>query len=150
MTTTSETFKGQLKTWADIHLYMFAGNAMFTLVGKNSRFTYKVRRAKQLPNQPVKYFVSLLNGPDNTGDFAYMGVIDHKGFRSTLKSRISATALSHVSFKWFLAAMSKGGAIPSSLEVWHEGRCGRCGRCLTVPKSIAAGIGPECAGRMAA
>ena len=31
------------------------------------------------------------------------------------------------------------------LEVWHEGRCGRCNRALTVPESIASGIGPECA-----
>lgn len=39
-----------------------------------------------------------------------------------------------------------GGVIPPSLEVWHEGRCGRCGRALTVPESIASGIGPVCEG----
>jgi len=33
------------------------------------------------------------------------------------------------------------------LEIWHEGRCGRCNRKLTVPASIALGIGPECGQR---
>jgi hypothetical protein len=33
------------------------------------------------------------------------------------------------------------------LEIWHSGRCGRCSRRLTVPESIAAGIGPDCAGK---
>jgi hypothetical protein len=31
------------------------------------------------------------------------------------------------------------------VEFWHEGKCCRCGRKLTVPASIASGIGPECA-----
>ena len=30
-------------------------------------------------------------------------------------------------------------------EMLHEGRCGRCARRLTVPASVASGIGPECA-----
>jgi hypothetical protein len=41
------------------------------------------------------------------------------------------------------------GRIPETVEIWHEGRCCRCGRRLTVPESIYAGIGPDCAGKMA-
>lgn len=36
------------------------------------------------------------------------------------------------------------------VEVWHEGSCGRCGRKLTVPESIANGLGPECAEKVGA
>lgn len=38
--------------------------------------------------------------------------------------------------------------LPSQIEVWHEGRCGACGRRLTVPESIANGLGPVCAGHV--
>lgn len=31
------------------------------------------------------------------------------------------------------------------VEVWHDGKCGRCRRDLTVPESVARGLGPECA-----
>jgi hypothetical protein len=34
--------------------------------------------------------------------------------------------------------------LPNFIEIWHEGRCGKCGRTLTVPDSIANGLGPEC------
>ena len=32
----------------------------------------------------------------------------------------------------------------------HEGRCMRCGAPLTVPASVERGLGPECAGKVAA
>lgn len=34
---------------------------------------------------------------------------------------------------------------PPQMQFWTEGRCGKCARRLTVPASIAAGFGPECA-----
>jgi Family of unknown function (DUF6011) len=64
------------------------------------------------------------------------------------KSRVGREAPSAKAFDWAWRALTKG-TMPANLEVWHEGRCGRCGRKLTVPESIARGIGPECAGRMA-
>lgn len=40
-----------------------------------------------------------------------------------------------------------GGVYPSTVSCFAgtEGACGRCGRKLTVPGSIASGIGPTCA-----
>lgn len=141
---------GQLSTWAEVHQFMFAGNATITLVSRatGTRFTYKVRISKPSDDRPNVHFVNLLNGPDNTSDFAYMGVIDAHGFHATTNSRVTPSAPSFKAFEWMLRHMAAGGDMPDLLEVWHEGSCGRCGRKLTVPASVASGIGPECAGRL--
>jgi len=49
-------------------------------------------------------------------------------------------------FVWFWANLDRG-TFPTNFEFWHEGRCAACARRLTVPESIARGLGPECAGR---
>jgi hypothetical protein len=138
---------GALRTWADIRQFVFAGNATFTLESKSGvRFTYKVSTSKD----GGAFFVGLLRGPDNNSDYAYMGMVKPgEPFTFTRASRVTRDALSAKGAVWFFDALllEKESALPQ-FTFWHEGRCGRCGRRLTVPSSIASGIGPECAGRM--
>lgn len=174
---------GLLTTWEAVEEFIFAGNATFTLVSLKTgvRFTYKVRVKKEdverlaweedvrlhavehgneleygpsFTTSDVAYFVNLLRGPDNTADFAYMGVVRKdppRFFWTQASGKVSRNAPAHKALVWMLDAMRcRRDVLGSSLEVWHEGRCGRCGRKLTVPESIAAGLGPECAGRLAA
>ncbi len=168
---------GLLTTWPDVHEFVFAGNATFTLRSLKTgvRFTYKVRVKKEdrmrlaqedelrcyaaehgnilefrpsLTESDVTYFVNLLRGPDNTADFAYMGVVrkDSARFFWTEKSgKVGRQAPAYKALIWFIDQMNgRRDVLGSLMEVWHEGKCGRCGRKLTVPESIAAGLGPEC------
>jgi hypothetical protein len=143
---------------AEAAQFILAGNATVTLrsMKTNLRFTYQIRQPKPKddgrPTDTVR-FVGLLSGPANETDYAYLGVLtlgpSGWSFRRTAKSRISEDAPGHVAFAFF--AKSLFAAQPSlhpMMEVWHEGRCGRCGRKLTVPESIANGIGPECAAKV--
>lgn len=138
--------------------FMLAGNAYFTLrsAKTGTRFTYRVAAAKP-PGEgqcrwcrsnpcrcPQAYFVSLLTGPENNADYQYMGLIKEGFFRRTRNARITEAAPGFKAFAWSFRQLV-AGQLPAGLEFWHEGRCGRCGRRLTVPESIAAGIGPECA-----
>ena len=164
------TNRGMLSTWPAVRTYIFAGNSRFTLVSRKTgvRFTYRVKvkkedleRLRQFAGEfteaDVTFFVSLLRGPDNTSDYAYMGVLRRGPMRFFLTeaSRVKRTTDSVTALLWFLDAMDNNrdvlvGSAPKNLarlEVWHEGRCGRCGRVLTVPKSVMDGMGPECAGR---
>lgn len=151
---------GQLGTVQDILRYALAGNATFTIRSKatGTRFTYKVRQAEDATNGKYTWFVSLLNGPDNEGDFCYMGILqmqratslqDLMGsditFRFTKKSTVRPEAPGAKAFVWFWNVVYGQQRMPGTAEVWHEGRCGRCGRKLTVPSSVANGIGPDCA-----
>lgn len=136
---------GQLKTIAEVKTFALAGNATLTLVSKmsNNRFTFKIRQ----PKGKDLHFVKILRGTDNENDFTFLGTIFPSGeYRHGLRSNIGPEAPSAKAFEWFWRCLSKA-ELPPTLEVWHEGRCGRCGRKLTVPTSIASGMGPECAGR---
>lgn len=145
--------QGQMKDPRAILAFMTAGKATLTLVSlkTSDRFTYKVRLApKARPTDDDCWFVSLLNGPDNYMNYAYIGVIrfgeDGKlFFKWTAKSRVGETALSVRGFKWAIVYFADN-RMPKNLEVYHEGKCGRCGRKLTVPASIVSGFGPECIG----
>lgn len=125
----------------DIARFVTAGKAYFTLrsVKTGTRFTYRVRASKD----GNVLFAGVLDGTDNESHYAYMGLIKGLHLVPTAKSKVSTDAPSSKGLSWFLEALT-GGHVPSTVEFWHEGRCGCCGRRLTVPESIQNGIGPEC------
>ena len=156
--------RGQLTDWDTVRAYLFAGKAVFTLVNPKSgiRLTYKVTAKKQniaektrreaageaVHENFVTYFVNLLRGPDNTADYTYMGVLRKPGdFFITSKSQVGRHPVSHKALIYFLDRMRNSREVLGGkpLEFWHSGRCGCCSRLLTVPASVARGIGPECA-----
>lgn len=150
--------------------FMLAGNATFTLrsLKTMARFTYNVRRvccdqckrdyagrkvqsckkcSCHLDDRNTKYFVSVLTGSDNERDYSYMGMLvtveGRLVFTSTRNSKVGAEAPSYKAFTWTFGHLQVG-KLSSGVEIWHAGKCGKCGRKLTVPSSIAIGIGPEC------
>lgn len=150
-----------------IRTFVLAGNATFTLVSKKTgaRFTYRVRMKKTegVPYIPGPWFVQVLTGPNNEQDFEFLGTVfaptpikdlqraapDYHVFRHGKKSRVAETAPSAKAFAWFFEKVFRTQVLPETCDFYHEGRCGRCGRKLTVPESIASGLGPECASRAA-
>lgn len=159
----ADTFKDgvQISEAISALRFLLAGNAYFTLksLKTQTRYTYRVSIAdcneckKAMHSctcavkKPWLYFVALLTGSDNNSDYSYLGVIRGAGFALTKKSKMKIDSAPVVAFNYAYNNLKKAH-IPALLEFWHEGRCGRCGRRLTVPESIAAGIGPECAGKL--
>jgi hypothetical protein len=135
---------------AEALAYALAGNATLTLQSARSgqHYTYKVRAAKDRETgepTPGRYFVTLLtDGNADEGEFTYLGMVQDGKFFAT---RASAHMSLKPSFKAFSFFFNQAELHPE-LVVFHTGRCGRCGRTLTVPESIQAGIGPECAQMM--
>ena len=147
--------EAKFATPAEVLAFMLAGNATFTYrsLRTGTRFTYKVtladKRNPQDKNEAPAWFVAVLAGPDNTSDYTYLGMIKGMNFFATAKSKHMENSASFTTFKWALSTFAKdANTMPSQLEVWHTGHCGRCGRALTVPESVASGIGPECAAIM--
>jgi hypothetical protein len=120
--------------------FILAGNATLTIVSlkTGTRFTFRVRKGKKRETDP--HFVSVLDG----GEYNYLGCIFPDGtFKVTRKSIYNSGQPCARAFIFLMEALAKGEFHPQ-LEVWHEGKCGKCGRQLTVPESIATGLGPEC------
>ena len=140
----------QLTTVGAISTFLWAGNAIVTLVSKatGQRYTFKVRQPEAHDdNATPPHFVMLLAGPDNGGDYVYMGAVfaDRPGkLTLTRKSQFKYDSTPVKAFQYLLNCLAHDTL--GQLEVWHEGRCGRCGKRLTVPESIETGLGPVCAG----
>ncbi len=127
--------------------FALAGRARLTMVSKKTgtRFTYRITQR----DATSPHFVSVLSGQDNESSYTFLGtVFADKSYRHGRKSPVSPEAPSTKAFAWAWSYLAKG-QMPPSCEVWHEGRCGKCGRSLTVPSSIASGIGPVCESREA-
>ena len=143
--------EAQFKTAESALGFMMAGKATVTLVSKKTgtRFTYQIRQADSGNDaQTDLYFIGLLRGPNNEADYSYLGRIAkgivYIGRKMPKPGDIGRDAPSALAFDYAWQHLGRS-QIPPLLEIWHEGKCGRCNRKLTVPASIAAGIGPECA-----
>lgn len=136
-----------IENGTDAFNFVYGGRGKFTLVSKKTgkRFTYHIKTAKAKDNNSTPLmFVRVLDGPCNQSDYRYIGFInpDNVGLiagRKGLPNADSFRALNWAIHKFAAAEM------PDELEIWHSGACGACGRELTVPESIATGLGPVCA-----
>jgi hypothetical protein len=126
----------------DRHAYMLGGRCKVTIVSKRSgtRFTYDILR-KDLEDGRFLHFVRVLQGPDNTQDYTFIGTIfGGQQYRHSQKSPIGPDAPSAKAFAWSWDHLDS-----QDFEVWHSGKCSRCSRELTDPESIRRGLGPVCA-----
>lgn len=152
--------RGELSSVEAVARFALAGQALLTLENEKTgaRYTYRLERARAREEgqdegaRPI--FVSVLVDSDNTSrrSYRYVGLVWTNGPRPTYrhggaKAKIGADAPSARGAEWLLGRIASGQAIPAPMRLWHEGRCGRCGRTLTVPSSIASGLGPVCAER---
>jgi hypothetical protein len=86
---------------------------------------------------------------DGIGSYSYLGTINREGvFWHGRKSMVPEDDFKTTAARWLFNQLANNN-LPDTCQLWHEGRCGRCGRRLTVPESIASGIGPECAAKSA-
>jgi len=143
------TESGRLTAPRDIERFVTGGNAYFTVVSSDTgvRYTFRVSQKENDDGSKSPFFVSILTGPDNWTNYRYLGTISHSGiYTHGRKSKISDKAPSARCINWLLSNVHDAEQM-ARIEFWHEGRCGVCGRKLTVPESVASGIGPVCAGR---
>ena len=106
--------RGQLTSWDAVREFMFGGKARFTLQSLKTgmRYTYLVRAKKEDVKAGLvdkTYFISLLRGPNNDADYAYLGVLRRPGkFFITSASRISRHPGSYKALVWTLDQMCNG------------------------------------------
>jgi len=130
---------------------VLAGDCRVTLVGHQSRYTFRVSAAKPDPRFPRAggaWFVSLLTGPDNGRDYQYIGMVEESRggtFRTTGASRLDGESRPVRAADYLFRALAQGDETAwGRIQVWHEDSCARCGRDLTDPASIETRLGPEC------
>lgn len=122
-------------------------NGTYTLVGPRGRRTIDVKTVvnKHGSDFEVKFegrrTVKLLTGSDNETDYTMIGWLDGDTFVPTFKQRNTANEIIGRAFTQIVTSGIDG------YEFMVASRCRRCNRKLTVPSSIDAGLGPDCAGK---
>jgi len=149
---TNDTVKqAEAPKFTDVQIilqYIFGGKSTFTLqsVASGERFTYQiVQSAKRAgDSRPPVFFVTVLTGPDNSSDYAFVGTIfERKTYKFSPKAGFTLQSPSVRAFQWAFAQFV-AGVVPEKLEFWPTTNCARCGRPLTVPTSVHNGFGPDC------
>ena len=121
-------------------LFMFAGNATFTITKDNEHFSYKIFKKRTEDDSKI-YGLYLKKANKNIycGYFKILGnvlkfkpsdiceVLDDGGALETLRYTIH-----------------NRHNLDENIKVYHSDRCGYCGRLLTDPESMQRGFGPEC------
>jgi len=116
--------------------------------------TFRIRTQKEDAKfAPGSRIVSLLIGPDNTSDYQGFGFVKENGW-IVLWKRNRTPHYEGLAKAVRLAsrAIEQGEDTfttpKATYTVSLSKRCIRCNRPLTTPKSLARGVGPECAAAM--
>ena len=155
---------GQLCYAGEIRKYILGGNATFTLnytrFQKEVRHTLRVKSFKK--NRGANwstgnadrsgFFITVLSGGDNETSYDWIGTMrqtpdGHYAVDSKIQFNHPQAKQILGRFKTFWDLLEQGCKIEPGVEFFHEGSCCVCGRKLTVPSSVASGIGPECEGK---
>ncbi len=130
--------------------FIFAGKAVFTIHNnKEEHYTFQVTKKESYDGEDI-FFLALLSGPDNGGDYTYMGILTSEGeVRITRASKFNNDSKPVKVAEWGVKMVMQGKELPEGYGINHAGRCGRCGRTLTRPEGIDPegyrfGFGPEC------
>lgn len=140
--------------------FFLGGNAVFTVEVSpefvashrdvKDHYTFKIVHKEASQQWPACHMVLMLVGPDNGNDFTYLGKLRNGQCETTAKSHRFKNSWPLLILNKLLICAVEGRLDEVEANGWrvmHEGRCCVCGRRLTVPSSIDAGIGPECAGK---
>lgn len=130
-------------------VFVTAGKATFTIskLETGERFTYRIEKPENFRGE---YFGSVMKGSDNENDYRYIGMVSARdlSLRFTKGSKFAADSKEARGLAFALAVVMGRKTLPAGYELRRSNKCGRCGRLLTVPSSIDAGIGPDCADMM--
>ncbi len=118
-------------------------DGIYTIVFPDESYrTLRIRTQDAKANfKPGAQIVSMLTGSDNGSDYTSVGHLASHGVKIWTKHRGNTVLAEAVKV---LAGDPKAAQQAYALQ---SGRCACCNRRLTVPASLNAGLGPECAKR---
>jgi hypothetical protein len=127
--------------------FILGGDSFFTVKNllRDQRFTYHVQ---QCENKPTLYFVKVLNGPDNTRNYRFFGILvkENNQVKYFFSRKSAKIAWNTPSVEFFQEFWNNRKNLNQYWETWSEGKCCKCHRKLT-SEWANVGIGPVCAGK---
>jgi len=107
---------------------------------------YKTVRIQPWRNRPGVVTLEFLVGPDNSLDFQAFGNWENGRYQIWRRYKSNREMAEIV--EWLSASDEDKRNAAGELYALRSTRCRRCNKKLTVPSSIYAGYGPDCAGKV--
>ena len=157
---TDKAERNKLEGIESIRRFVMGGNSTLTVSDSetNEHVTLRLRLAPEGRSSSRPIFVKLFTGSDNTrrGHYKYVGCIWTTSmdgtpcgakFSHSMKGGIDRDDARLRTLQDLLRAirLEDPETLPSSVSVWHEGRCCFCNLVLTQTESVRCGYGPDCA-----
>lgn len=115
----------------------------YTAVAADGSYaTVRIKTAGKNSALAGKRILSYLSGSDNERDFTGIGFFDGQIARLWKRFADSPRMQRYIDAVRAIAGDPQAAGF---LYAQQSGNCYRCGRTLTVPASLSAGLGPECA-----
>lgn len=128
---------------------MTIANGYYTLVNASGHRTFRVSSNPDFANGAQ--VIAMLTGADNESDYTNIGFVKDTGV--AIWGKMKDWASKHPNTVTHMNRLVTG-QIPmekaGKAYALVSGKCWVCNRKLTTPESIQAGIGPVCAGKIAA
>ena len=125
-------------------------NGTFTVQNRvtGEHRTFRIRTQKEDATfAPGKRVVSLMTGSDNETAYTNFAFVTEDGIAVWSSKRSTGGYTAYAALLWSLAVDGGFSQYAEKYSLTASKKCIRCNRKLTTPESLAAGIGPECAGR---
>lgn len=124
----------------DYIMFMFGGNATFTITDNDKHYSYKIYKKKTTDCSKIYHlYIKKANKGTYCGYFKIVG--NKLSFKHSSKYDIERD---NEDMNILLDVIHNRHNLPENIKVYHSGRCGCCGRLLTDPDSMARGFGREC------
>lgn len=125
-------------------------NGTFTVQNRltGEHRTFRIRTQKDDASfAPGKRVVALMTGSDNETSYTGFAFVTEDGLAVWNSKRTAGGYVAYAALLWSLAVDGGFSQYADKYSLTASKKCIRCNRKLTTPESLAAGIGPECAGR---
>jgi len=127
-------------------------NGTFTVQNRvtGEHRTFRIRTQKEDASfAPGKRTVALMTGSDNESSYTGFAFVTEDGLAVWSSKRSTGGYVAYAALLWSLAVDGAFSQYAEKYSLTASKKCIRCNRKLTTPESLASGIGPECAGRIA-
>lgn len=122
-------------------------NGIYTVVMGSERRTLRLRDDWRSDAPAGSQVAQFLSGPDNTSSYTGFAFVQGTTVRTWKRYANDSTIAAALRF---LLAGRENWERAGKTYAMESGNCYHCGRTLTTPESVASGIGPVCAKKIAA
>ena len=122
------------------------GNGFYSILYTSGEHRTMRIKTPKTGNFKGRKLIGFLSGCDNTSDYTFFGELTNSGELKIWRNFANSQSVERLArIRRAVEIIASDSQTAGKAFAVHSGNCYGCGRLLTVPASVFAGLGPECA-----